>query len=823
MAHISAQSSKDVPHHSEGVMAEPRTREQLITGLAAVVVSLAIHAVLIFVGYVLYKVYLHAPAGKAVGILFAVRVEPSPEYVEAYKLQDVPHAENMVEAGIDAPDALRFDTSGLDDPLKLPDVIPDESDMRPVTPTFGPGATDTLFARPEELRKGLTEGFGDDRGPGGILGGTGGIGSAGSSFGSGLAQDFKHKDLLLVWLVDSSPSLLGQIDTLKGQISPLFDRLSKLSPGRLQMTVVSYGVKAELLLENPVTNPAAVTAALDEIRKRNLKKFKERVLARYRNPEVKIAPLAENTMRALREASTIRNAEGRQVVIALLTDERGDDAKNWQQALRALQAKNIPLFVFGPTTRMLSKSGQELLVIKDDAFVDKQLNPQTSKPVNPHGYALVAGRGDWGSAEAGREPYCRNWGAALFGVALEQPMIAGPFELSALVKLTGGKYYFIDKGRVVGAAGAAKLPPDAESAVNGVTADRQRNSAQKFDLSVMHEYTPEYSAKVRNRFINSFGKRLRDIVEEFEKAAKPPDRFASTREIRQAGRIAGTCLNRVEQAIKQVQALKAGPEVPRRWLAYRDLFLAQLYVARYNLVEYLKVVEGNYGRKLSTVPDADGFVHWLKLQRVPVAAPAKDMPTNETAGILTLEPVRAVMSSRKELDEFLKNKGVLGENQKRPEVNFEREMLIVVSLGRVHSPDAEVEILYVTQCGDTLEVVVREVNPKVSSRDQDRPYFPCHAVVVPRSQSLPKFVSFAEWSKARIAEEASLLKGRKTSAKFRQDAKIVVELVTRKYRGTPWAEVAKGMRNLGTFTLKEVKTKPPAEAASGTPVLPGDF
>jgi|GEM_PF-4143543 len=811
-----------------GSMAEPR-RDQLIAGVAALLASLAIHAVLIFAGYVLFNFYFSAPAESPPGILFAARVEPSAERFQAHKLRDTIETEDLVDIGADNPDVLAFNPSETENPIRLPDMTRGNVKFKPVGPEFGPSASDSLFTGPEALRLSRMEGFGESRGSGDILGGAGGIGSPGSSLGAKLEKDFKNKDILLVWLVDSSPSLFDQVDMLKGQIKPLFDRLNKYSPGRLSMTVISYGERAEPALEKPTRDPAAVMAALAAIKKKSYQRVKQKALARYRNPRAKVAPSVENTMHALCQAATLRAGDGRQIVIALLTDERGDDAAGWQYALKALRAKGIPLFVFGPTTRIFSERRPELLVLQDDAFI-------SDKPRNPHGYVLMRGWGDLGSAEPGREPCCRNWGAALLDAGLEQPAMAGPFELSALVKLTGGKYYFIDDGRIVDAAILAKLPGDVRSMVRMIADDRRQNNTERFDLSLMSKYVPEYSAEARKGFMNSFGKRLLGIIEEVEMLPNLRTDFASTREIKDANRMAADNLKIINRAIKRVSSLKVGPEAPRRWQAYRDLFLAQLHLARYNLVEYIKTVERHYGKKLSPMPDRDGFIHRMVLQRTSLKTTSKDLSMADAVDIPTLEPVRTVIRNPRELNQFLKDRAVLGENQERPSVNFASHMLIVVTLGRVYSPDAEVEILGVTRTGNALEVAVREVNPKVASPDLDLPYFPSHVVVAPRSTGEPKFVSLEEWSRACVAREAPLLKGGRISAEYRRGAKVAVGRVLRKYKGAPWAEIAKSMKNPGSFKIVDVKRKagppetkskpgPETKSKSGprTPEMPGDF
>ena len=354
----------------------------------------------------------------SVALIVAFEIGLSASSVIAALLHDTIETEDLVDIGADTPDVLAFNPSETENPIRLPDMTRGNVKFKPVGPEFGPSASDSLFTGPEALRLSRMEGFGESRGSGDILGGAGGIGSPGSSLGAKLEKDFKNKDILLVWLVDSSPSLFDQVDMLKGQIKPLFDRLNKYSPGRLSMTVISYGERAEPALEKPTRDPAAVMAALAAIKKKSYQRVKQKALARYRNPRAKVAPSVENTMHALCQAATLRAGDGRQIVIALLTDERGDDAAGWQYALKALRAKGIPLFVFGPTTRIFSERRPELLVLQDDAFI-------SDKPRNPHGaggiWAARSPGANPAAATGARRCLMRAWNSLRWRVRLNCP------------------------------------------------------------------------------------------------------------------------------------------------------------------------------------------------------------------------------------------------------------------------------------------------------------------------------------------------------------------------------------------------------------------
>jgi hypothetical protein len=818
MSDISEVSLTEQPPAFER-MAEPR-RDKIISIIAAAVASLAIHAVLIFGGYLVYNTYVTPLTNQSHEVLFSAQTEePLPPIAEPER-RDLLQQGETTESSTATVDIAALDTSSSGaGAMALPEIGGENLPDIPVyTPGFGLQTTDNLFGRPEDLGGVVTtEGFGSSRGTGGeVLGGTGTVEGIGQLFSSRLQEGFQGKDLLLVWLVDASASLYDKIGMLKGRVQPLFDTLNKENPKKLDMTVVSFDSSTKLELAAPTADPAAITLAMDTIKERSFNRFKKKALEKIAKPDLPTTRTPLNTMQALRFAAdpanlNLKEGEERQIVIVLLTDEKGSDTVRWSEAFDALKKRKIPLYVFGPTTRMVSETKSELLLVRDPS-------------IPPVGVALVNGVGDLGSAEPVREPVCRNWGVGMFGVNFEEPTTAGPFELSMLVKLTGGKYYFVDDMGIVDPATAGQLPANAQAAAQNILGERQYNSAGRFSLAAMGQYMPKYDSEEINAFMRSFGTRFLDLVVEFEKIPKPPASFASTEDLRKALRTASDDIRAINVKIKQVESLKVGPEVPPRWAAHRDLFLAQLCYARYTLNEYVKALEEFANTEFSPKPDAEGFIHYYALSPVPVAAPTITLDPVNSVEFFTWNPVEAVIKSDQELKDFVKANAALGENQELPKVDFNTQMLVLVSLGKAFSPEARIEILAVTQTKDALEVAV-DKNTPLANTDENTPYFPNRMVIVPASPLAPKFLPYEKWSEERAAEETGLLKGGKLSAGYRQDAKAAISRVIRFYRGTPWEAVASQMLPLNSVKLEEVKFTPQAPPPGNTdaPGLPGDF
>ena len=817
MSDISEQALTEQPSAVKHIP-EPG-RDKIISSVAAVVASLAIHAVLIFGGYLIYNTWV-TPFSQKPPTLFSAQTEaPLPPIAEPER-QDLVQQENAAESNTAAVDVAAMDSppSGIG-AMALPQIGESLPEIPAYRPGFGSESADNLFGRPEDLGGPvMTEGFGSSRAGGGggeVLGGTGTVAGVGQLFSARLQEGFQDKDILLVWLMDASASLHDKIEMLKGRVQPLFDTLNKENPKKLDMTVVSFDVSPKLELAAPTSDPTAVALAMDTIKERTFNKFKKKALEKIAKPDTPGAKTPLNTMLALRFVSdpanlNVKSGEERQIVIVLLTDEKPTDASAWSQTFDALKKRKIPLYVFGPTTRMESDTKSELLLVRDPS-------------IQPVGLALVSGTGELGSAEPVREPVCRNWGMGMFGVNIGEPTSAGPFELSMLVKLTGGKYYFVDDLGVVDPAAAGQLPPNAQAAAQGILNERQYYSAGRFPLATMAPYMPLYDPDEINAFLRSFGTRFLSLVTEYEKVPKPPASFASTEELRKGLRAAVDNISAINSTIRQVESLKVGPEVPPRWVAHRDLFLAQLYYARYTLNEYVKALSEFANTEFSAKPDAEGFVHSYALSPAPVTAPTAMIDPVNSVDFFTWDPVETVIKSDQELKDFVKANAALGDNQQLPQVNFGAQMLIIVSLGKVFSPNAQIEILAVTQTKDALEVVVDKKSPQANT-DENTPYFPNQVVVVPASPLPPKFMTYEKWSDERVAEETGLLKGGKLSAAYRQDAKAVISRAVRLYRGTPWEAVASQMPPLNSVKLEEVKTKPPQPGAGNdAPGVSGDF
>jgi hypothetical protein len=371
-------------------------------------------------------------------------------------------------------------------------------------------------------------------------------------------------------------------------------------------------------------------------------------------------------------------------------------------------------------------------------------------------------------------------------------------------------------------ATAGQLPPNVQAEANNLLNDRQYNSAARFSLAAMAPYMPTYDPDAINSYMKSFGTRFLNLVEEYERVPKPPASFSTTDELRKAIRTANDNLRAINMKLRQVSGQKPGPEVPQRWLAHRDLFLAQLCYARYTLTEYVKALEALANTEISTKPDAEGFIHYYALSPVPLTPPTTMIDPQKGLDFFTTNPVETVIKSQQELQDFVKANAALGDNQELPQVDFNTQMIILVSLGKVFSPDARIEILAVTQTADSLEVVVDKNNPPARV-DENTPYFPNQMVIVPLSQLAPKFITYGKWSDERAAEEAGLLKGGKISAAYREEAKVAISRVIRHYRGTPWEAVAAQMLPLNSVKLDEVKYKPAPPSGNDAPGLPGDF
>jgi hypothetical protein len=187
-----------------------------------------------------------------------------------------------------------------------------------------------------------------------IRSGGSGSGSSSSSSGSGSSGSYRGdtqsarlviqqvKDAvsvgptLAVWIVDTSSSALRVTDELRrGALdyyaSGELTAVQTAQPGQLTTAIVGFGEEVKFALDPPSADSAAVKSAWDTLSSGS--EGKEATFSALRDAVTKYLPIARS--------------ERRQLLIALATDEAGDDQALADEVAPLLKKNEIPVYVVG--------------------------------------------------------------------------------------------------------------------------------------------------------------------------------------------------------------------------------------------------------------------------------------------------------------------------------------------------------------------------------------------------------------------------------------------------------------------------------------------
>ncbi|MFN4905225.1 MAG: vWA domain-containing protein [Planctomycetota bacterium] len=277
-----------------------------------------------------------------------------------------------------------------------------------------------------------------------------------------ILQSLEERPTLVVWVFDSSISMVKR----RQEISDRFDRIyqqlgivqaekekregaSEVPP--LLTSVLSFGSEVELLTKQPTDDLAEIRSAIEQIGneggdemvfhaiKTAVDKFKSFRVAKGNNP-------------------------ARNVMLLVVTDERGDDLQLAEETIKSCRFQTIPCYVLG----VPAPFGRDKAFIK---FVE--FDPA---------YAQVE---DWAEVDQGPETlYPERVKLGYQDNYMEEPVLDsgfGPYALSKLCYETGGIYFSIHPNR--------KLNAKVDRRETEAFASQM---SYFFDPDVMDRYRPDY-------------------------------------------------------------------------------------------------------------------------------------------------------------------------------------------------------------------------------------------------------------------------------------------------------------------------------------------
>ncbi|MEK0424965.1 MAG: hypothetical protein RJB11_1056, partial [Planctomycetota bacterium] len=277
-----------------------------------------------------------------------------------------------------------------------------------------------------------------------------------------ILQSLEERPTLVVWVFDSSISMVKR----RQEISDRFDRIyqqlgivqaekekregaSEVPP--LLTSVLSFGSEVEVLTKQPTDDLAEIRSAIEKIGneggdemvfhaiKTAVDKFKSFRVAKGNNP-------------------------ARNVMLLVVTDERGDDLQLAEETIKTCRFQTIPCYVLG----VPAPFGRDKAFIK---FVE--FDPA---------YAQVE---DWAEVDQGPETlYPERVKLGYQDNYMEEPVLDsgfGPYALSKLCYETGGIYFSIHPNR--------KLNAKVDRRETEAFASQM---SYFFDPDVMDRYRPDY-------------------------------------------------------------------------------------------------------------------------------------------------------------------------------------------------------------------------------------------------------------------------------------------------------------------------------------------
>ncbi len=387
-----------------------------------------------------------------------------------------------------------------------------------------------------------------------------------------LLQSIEERPTLVVWLMDASVSLIKRRDEIRERLDRVYEELGivqsmkrrEMKPGSevepLLTSVLSFGKTVDLLTKNPTADLKEIREAIDGI-EIDESGVEMTFTAIY---------LAADRFKKFRNINSPSGPE-RNVVIVVVTDERGDDVQGLEKSIDICRKFAMPVHVLG----VPAPFGRDVTYIK---YVD----PDPKFDQTPQ----------WGAIDQGPETlypervrlgYSKNY--------YEEPAIDsgfGPFAISRLCYETGGIYFTIHPNRKY----------DQEVNSKEIAAFSSRLKAF-FDPQVMSRYRPDYlpedeylrqvsKSPLRSALLQASKASRADVLEKprtnFVRRDEPSFVRDLTKAQEEAARLEPALANLVNML--QIGEASRASETSARWLASFDLSYATAIAAKVRTETY---------------------------------------------------------------------------------------------------------------------------------------------------------------------------------------------------------------------------------------------
>lgn len=274
---------------------------------------------------------------------------------------------------------------------------------------------------------------------------TGGVEGAIDRLTNEIAASLREKETTVIWLFDASLSLrerrdmiADRFDTIYGQL----DSLGVLAGERLLTVAATYSNKTTLLTEEPTADVAKIAQAIRDIPDPDS------------GDEYVMTAVHQVTAKFMTQRTRLR----RNVMVVIVTDERGDDFQSLDAEITRLKRAGIKVYCVG-NAAPLGQVEEMVPWTYEDGFVQQLPVDRGPESAVPQVLALPF----WGKGPA--ETHSSGY---------------GPYGLTRLAAETGGLFLVSEE------------------------------TAKSFDPAIMRNYAPDYRplAKVEQEIMKSPAKRV---------------------------------------------------------------------------------------------------------------------------------------------------------------------------------------------------------------------------------------------------------------------------------------------------------------------------
>ncbi len=359
----------------------------------------------------------------------------------------------------------------------------------------------------------------------------------------GFTTKLRTGKLLVIWVLDSSLSMLDDYGRMKEKIDYFYEVEGLKSVDDMRMAVVIFSKKAAFLLK-PTSKKGLIRKAFDNVPPGSGEEY----------------PMA-----AVAAAVRLTNSYRRDRIIVLMTDERGLDNDSCDSVGKLLKRKNITFFAVTPQSRFLVESryvhsaNPKFSICREEVGLEDPVKTRlTSWAVSP----LTPG-----NSKNLIIPY------------LEIPAGTSFYACEHLASVTGGKCIYLEEGLNYDKAAMKPYLPDYSSYASVLKNAKRSNAARALEALIRNWN--------RTRVFNRWP--LRSVM---------PKELAITAKV-EAVRYRAFCesqlknLSVVREKIisrKAQEKARKTPE-PLRRMADLDLAIAQLRVASFHLGQYIGAIE----------------------------------------------------------------------------------------------------------------------------------------------------------------------------------------------------------------------------------------